>query len=64
MEIERQDFFWGDGFLVARYFIGFTPRSLQMFLAKTSFISVCRGMAERLFNAGLCHPRVLRPFSQ
>jgi hypothetical protein len=40
MRSERQDFFGLGDFLPGRYFTGFTPRSLQIFLAKISFISV------------------------
>ena len=45
----------------ARYFLGGTPRSLQILLANMSFISECRGIAERLFSAGLCHHECLPP---
>ena len=34
---------------VRAYFIGFIPRSLHIFLARSSLISVCRGTDERLF---------------
>ena len=35
--------------LVRTYFIGSIPRSLHIFLARSSSISVCRGTDERLF---------------
>src|SRR5207302_3893610 len=31
------------------------PRSLQIFSIRTSLISLCLGMEDRLFNVGLCH---------
>ena len=34
---------------VRAYFIGSIPRSLHIFLARVSLISVCRGTEERLF---------------
>lgn len=41
----------GHGF----YFMGGMPRSLQIFFAKKSLISLCLGIADLLFKAGLCH---------
>lgn len=41
--------------VVGRYFTGGIPRSLQIFLAKKSSISVCLGTAERLLSVGLRH---------
>jgi hypothetical protein len=41
--------------LVRFYLIFGTPRSLQIFLAKSSSISLCLGTAERLFWLGWCH---------
>jgi hypothetical protein len=35
--------------IVRVYFTGSIPRSLQIFLARVSLISLCRGMDERLF---------------
>ena len=32
-----------------------TPRSLQILLARMFFISLCRGIDERLFCAGFIH---------
>lgn len=40
---------------VGCYFTGGTPRSLHIFLARRSSISVCLGTADRLFSAGFCH---------
>jgi RNA-directed DNA polymerase len=37
------------------YFTGGIPKSLQIFFASSSLTSVCRGTADLLFNAGLCH---------
>jgi hypothetical protein len=42
-------------FFSSSYFALGTPRSLQIFLASSSGISLCRGTADRLFCSGLCH---------
>ena len=44
-----------------RYLTGGIPRSLQIFLARMSIISVWRGTADRLFNVGLCHQECRAP---
>jgi hypothetical protein len=36
-------------------FIGSTPRSRHILLARKSLISVCLGIAERLLDKGFCH---------
>ena len=43
------------------YFIGGIPRSLQIFFARMSLISVCLGTEERLFNSGFHHHECLLP---
>jgi hypothetical protein len=40
---------------------GGMPKSLQIFFARLSTISVCRGTADRRFRAGLCHHECLLP---
>jgi hypothetical protein len=40
---------------------GGTPKSRQIFLARLSTISLCRGMADRLLSAGLCHQEWREP---
>jgi hypothetical protein len=46
---------------VRAYFIGSIPRSLHIFLARLSLISVCRGTEERLFWPGFPHQECLEP---
>jgi len=41
--------------VVRTYFIDFIPRSLHIFLARLSLISVCLGIDERLFWLGFHH---------
>ena len=43
------------------YFTFGTPRSLQIFRASSSVISLCLGTAERRFCSGLCHHECLPP---
>jgi hypothetical protein len=47
--------------LVRAYFIGSIPRSLHIFLARSSSISVCRGTDERLFWLGFPHQECRDP---
>jgi len=41
--------------------IHFTPKSLQILLARMSWISVCRGIVERLFCLGYATMSVVHP---
>ncbi len=43
------------------YLAGGIPRSLQIFFARMSTISVWRGIADRVFRAGLCHQECRAP---
>ena len=43
------------------YFIDGTPKSLHIFLASISLISVCLGIDERLLNSVLIHQECLDP---
>ena len=43
------------------YFTGGTPRSLQIFLARISTISLCLGTADLLFKDGLYHQECFAP---
>ena len=47
--------------VVRCYFTEGTPRSLQIFRAKSSSISLCLGTEDRLFWLGLCHQECLPP---
>src|SRR4030042_5971846 len=46
---------------VRAYFIGSIPRSLHIFVARLSLISVCRGTEERLFWLGFPHHECRAP---
>ncbi|MHC4073920.1 MAG: hypothetical protein ACYTGS_18125, partial [Planctomycetota bacterium] len=45
----------------AVYFVGGTPRSLHIFLARTSTISLCLGTADLLLDDGLYHQECFAP---
>lgn len=47
----------GHGF----YFMGGMPRSLQIFFAKKSLISLCLGIADLLFKLGYATTSAARP---